>query len=398
MAAAAPALPPENATYVAPVPTTADATAATLPPLDQLLAPIALYPDPLVSLILPASTYPDQVQAAAAFVQGGGDPAQAGAMGWDPSVQGLAYYPTVLAWMAGNQAWTQQLGGAFAGEPAAVMDAIQDLRRRAEAAGTLVTNDQQEVVDDQGEVEIVPAQANEIYVPEYDPAVVYVEQPPGFYVGSLFAWGQPYPAGAWLAFDFDWRRHAVWQGDWYQYRMQHGGWAHPVDFAQARVNVGGSPYSNWRPPHNAPPPPPGARPAFAQPRVMTGAPQPPAGAVRVNAILGARGEHPIPARPAVPHANPSEARSEPPAPNPARAGPPPTEAPRLYQAPREPGGLPPERANQTTYRPESGPNGAEHGRPMESPRPDNAAPRKPAPKSKEDETKEREEQQREPRP
>jgi hypothetical protein len=289
------------------VPIVASAQDAALPPLDQLLAPVALYPDPLISLILPASTLPDQVSAAASFLQGGGDPSQGAALGWDASIQGLAHYPSVLEWMSENSAWTEQLGGAFASQPGDVMDAVQDLRRRAQAAGTLMSNEQQQVVVYENSIEILPQQSSVIYVPEYDPAVVYVEQPAGFYGGPLFAWSQPYPAGAWLSFDFDWRSHAVWQGDWYDYRMNHGGWGRPVDFAQVHASIRNS--SNWRPPHNAPPAPPqlthggsgswwsgGGQPKFAQPRTMTGTPPPRAGSQRANLPIAPSGERPAPAR------------------------------------------------------------------------------------------------------
>lgn len=278
-----------------------------MPPLDELLAPIALYPDPLISLILPAATFPSEIRDAAGFLQGGGDPSQAANNGWDSSVQGLAHYPTVVEWMGSNYAWTEQLGGAFASQPAAVMDAIQDLRRRAQAAGALVNSQQQQVIVYQNTIEIVPQQPDEIYVPLYDPEVVYVQQPGGFYSGSYFAWSSPYPAGIWLTFDFDWRRHAVWHGDWYDYRRQHGGWAHPIDYTQVTVN--NHYYSSWHPPQNAPPPPPqlahrgasasvsvAAHASFAQPRVMTGTPHPPANAVRLNASAAARGVHPAPLR------------------------------------------------------------------------------------------------------
>jgi hypothetical protein len=292
---------------------------ATLPPLDQLLAPVALYPDPLVSLILPAATYPDQVQQAANFIQGGGSPSQIGNMNWDSSVQGLAHYPAVLEWMGANYDWTLQMGGAFANQPDAVMDAVQDLRRRALAAGTLVSNRRQRVINYENTVQIVPEQAQMIYVPQYDPSVVYVAQPAGFNSEPLFAWSQPYPAGVWLTFDFDWSNHGVYQGDWYDYHMQHGGWAQPVNYTQFRENGGtGNPgYRGWHAPRNAPPAPPqlsvgvsvgsvGVQARFAQPAVMRGTPRPPANAVRVNSLVAGRNEHPVTANPASPRGSPAQ--------------------------------------------------------------------------------------------
>jgi hypothetical protein len=208
------------------------------------------------------------VQNADYFLQHGGDPSQAAAMPWDASIQGLIHYPDVLDWMNANIDWTRQLGGAFAAEPAAVMDAIQDLRRRAQAAGSLVNGPQEQVLVDNGTVEILPQQPDVIYVPQYDPAVVYVQQPTGFYPAGFFGWSRAYPAGMWLTYEFDWSRHMVWQGDWYRYRMENGGWTRPIDFAQARTNR-----TAWRPP---PAPPPAFRPqaGYVQPRVMPGTPRP----------------------------------------------------------------------------------------------------------------------------
>jgi hypothetical protein len=426
---------------------------AVLPPLDQLLAPIALYPDPLISLILPAATFPSQVQDAAGFLQGGGDPSQVGNMGWDSSVQGLAHYSDVLAWMNANFDWTQQLGGAFASQPAAVMDAIQDLRRKAQAAGTLVDTPQQQVIVEDDTVSILPGQPNVIYVPQYDPAVVYVMQPPGLYPRSYFAWSQPYPAGAWLSFDFDWRTHAVYQGDWYDYRMQHGGWARPINYAQVQINVtayGGAPmnhgypngrgYAAWHPPHNAPPPPPqlgqrgsgltvsaSVQARFAQPHVMSGTPPPPPGAARANALVVTRGERPPPAQ-----ANARPAPMRPAAPTSRPATPSgPSRAPQP-QATHQAQGSSPQTRIEQQQAPERAREGAnvraEQQAPANPPRPAQAsqeripehaaseanrpaangpashppapaaqkapAPKKPAPKTKEEPDKEREQQPR----
>jgi hypothetical protein len=209
---------------------------ASLPPLDQLLSPIALYPDPLIALILPSATVPADLEAAAQFLNGNGDPGQIDSQPWSDSVKGLAHYPQVLEWMGQNMPWTQQLGSAFAGNPAAVMNAIQDLRARAKAAGTLQSGPQNQVVVDGREIEIEPAQADVIYVPGYDPNVVYFGPPPGYDPGSYYYWGNPYPMGIWLSYDFDWRGHGLWRGDWYDYRREHGGWGRPVAFGSVRFS------------------------------------------------------------------------------------------------------------------------------------------------------------------
>src|SRR5271169_1736929 len=97
--------------------------------LDQLLGPIALYPDPLIAQILPASTLPTQIVLADRYVTGGGDPNQIDQQPWDASVQALARYPEVLKWMDDNLGWTTQLGQAFLNQQPAVMESIQRLRQ-----------------------------------------------------------------------------------------------------------------------------------------------------------------------------------------------------------------------------------------------------------------------------
>ena len=96
--------------------------------LDQLLGPIALYPDPLVAQILPASTLPTQIVLADRYVSGGGDPGAIDQQPWDASVQALARYPEVLKWMDDNLNWTTEVGQAFLNQPQDVMDSIQRLR------------------------------------------------------------------------------------------------------------------------------------------------------------------------------------------------------------------------------------------------------------------------------
>jgi hypothetical protein len=192
--------------------------------LDQLLGPVALYPDPLIALILPASALPSDVVAAANYLQSGGDPGQIAYQGWDESVKGLAHYPQVVEWMAQNLGWTQSVGAAFANEPGAVLQAVQQLRAEARASGALVDTPQQRVVlDDGGQIEILPAQAEAIYVPVYDPAIVYVSGRYDFGSTSYITYGAPYPVGAWLSFGFDWRGGSVWVGDWHSWH-DGGGW------------------------------------------------------------------------------------------------------------------------------------------------------------------------------
>jgi hypothetical protein len=147
--------------------------------LDQLLAPIALYPDPLLSQILVAATYPLETVQAARFVRANpsinGD-ALAQAMqtqSWDPSVKALTQFPSVLLMMDDKLDWTQKLGDAFLAQQAAVMDTVQALRARAQAAGTLKSTEQQNVVAQDGAIDIDPYTPNTVYVPYYNPTVVY---------------------------------------------------------------------------------------------------------------------------------------------------------------------------------------------------------------------------------
>jgi hypothetical protein len=175
--------------------------------LDQLLGPIALYPDALIALILPASTASSDVVLAARYLRDGGDVDQVENQPWDESVQALARYPDIVKWMDENLAWTQQLGEAFAAQPAEIMNAVQRLRARAQAAGTLVTTPQQNVVVEQNTISILPAQPDVIYIPYYDPEVVYVSRPA--YYTTRVHFGPSYRTGFWLSYNLDWGARRV---------------------------------------------------------------------------------------------------------------------------------------------------------------------------------------------
>ncbi|HMK22141.1 MAG TPA: DUF3300 domain-containing protein, partial [Terriglobales bacterium] len=126
--------------------------------LDQMLAPIALYPDPLLSQILMAATYPLEIVEAARWVAAnpglqGDDAVRAVvAQSWDPSVKSLVAFPQILALMDQRLDWTQRLGNAFLAQQAQVMDTVQALRRRAESAGNLRSSDQMQVEDQGGSI------------------------------------------------------------------------------------------------------------------------------------------------------------------------------------------------------------------------------------------------------
>ena len=187
--------------------------------LDSLVAPIALYSDPLLAQTLAASTYPLEVIQLQQWMDRNKnlkDKALADAVAkqpWDPSVQALAAYPDVIQRMAGNIQWTTDLGNAFLAQQSDVMDAVQRMRGKAESKGTLKTSAQQNVQTKTVEggkqvVVIEPAQPDVVYVPSYDPEVVYGAPPPaypyypytypGYYPGMGLAWGAGgFALGAW---------------------------------------------------------------------------------------------------------------------------------------------------------------------------------------------------------
>jgi Protein of unknown function (DUF3300) len=151
------------------------------PQLDQMLAPIALYPDDLLGQVVIAAGYPLEVVDADRWLEDSNNAALRGddlsaALGqesWDPSVKSLVQFPQVLHMMDAQLDWTETLGEAFIADPSAVMDSIQRLRRQAQAAGKLHSNAQQAVSDQDGQITIEPAAAQTVYVPDYEPNVVY---------------------------------------------------------------------------------------------------------------------------------------------------------------------------------------------------------------------------------
>lgn len=214
--------------------------------LDQLLGPIALYPDALIALILPAATAPTDVVLAARYLKDHpNDFSQVESRAWDDSVKSLAHYPEVMQWMDENLTWTKQLGEAFVDEPAEVMKAIQRLRAQARAAGTLVDTPQQQVLAESDVLRIVPTQPEIIYVPRYDPAMIYGYSP-YYYSQPLMTFGLGFAVGPWLAYDFDWRHRAIWVGNRHRAWRGHD-WRRPVvPFQPGMFNP--SVARPWRPP------------------------------------------------------------------------------------------------------------------------------------------------------
>src|ERR1700751_898611 len=147
--------------------------------LQQLVAPIALYPDSLVAQILAATTFPAEVVEADRWLQAhpdlkGDDLAKAvDQESWDPSVKALTAFPTVLGNMDKNISWTSSLGDAYYNQQQDVMDAIQVMRQKAQSAGNLKSTDQQTVQTQGSTIMIQPANPQIVYVPAYNPWIVY---------------------------------------------------------------------------------------------------------------------------------------------------------------------------------------------------------------------------------
>jgi uncharacterized membrane protein YgcG len=175
-------------------------TQQTADQLQQLVAPIALYPDSLVAQVLAASTFPAEIVEADRWVQANPDlkgDALAQAVdqqSWDPSVKALTAFPTVLGNMDKNISWTSSLGDAYYNQEQGVMDAIQVMRQKAQQAGNLKDTPQQTVQTQGSDIVIQPAQPDVVYVPAYDPWLVYgypVVAWPGWYPYPGIWWGGP---------------------------------------------------------------------------------------------------------------------------------------------------------------------------------------------------------------
>ena len=208
--------------------------------LQQAVAPVALYPDALLAQTLVASTYPQVVVAAAEWLRAGGDPAQVDYQPWDDSVKGLVHDPDALYLLADNYDWMNELGTAFLNQRADTMAAVQSVRNRAYSNGELTSNSYQNVVVEDRVIQIVPANPQVIYVPVYQPQVIFEERPVYAESASFISFGAGIEVGTWLRHDCDWHDDDVYVGNWGSHRPW---WEHP-DFDHGRqVNV----YLNNRP-------------------------------------------------------------------------------------------------------------------------------------------------------
>jgi hypothetical protein len=198
--------------------------------LQELVAPIALYPDKLIAQILAAATYPDQIVEAGKWMEEHKDrqpdwlAKEANKQHWDDSVKALTQFPAVLANMNQNLAWTSELGDAYVNQQQAVSQAIQVMRQRAQKAGNLQTTPQETVSNQGSAIVIQPAAPDVVYVPQYDPWLVYGDPLavfPGWYPyaglyldGPGIGFGMGFGIGLFGGFGWGWGN---WGYDW------HGG-------------------------------------------------------------------------------------------------------------------------------------------------------------------------------
>lgn len=205
--------------------------------LDQMLAPIALYPDSLLAQVLMAATYPADVVEAAKWSKANTDQQGDAAVTavedqpWDPSVKSLVAFPQILATMEQDPDWVQNVGDAFLAQPDAVMDSVQRLRAAAHKAGNLETTEQQKVVVEeatqtqQSVIVIEPAEPQVVYVPTYNPTVVYgtwwyphyppyyLPPPPGYVFGTALVSGIAFGIGIGIT-------NSLWGGcNWHSHRV-----------------------------------------------------------------------------------------------------------------------------------------------------------------------------------
>ena len=198
--------------------------------LGRLVAPIALYPDALVAQILSAATFPTQITNAEDFLNShpglSADDLgkQVDQQQWDPSVKALTQYPSVLANLSKNLGWTSELGDAYFNQHDDVMKAVQEMRKQAKKAGNLKTTTQLNVHEDEGQIDIDPVDTNVVYVPAYDPWVVYgypiapwpywVQVPGIWWGGPGLYFGIGFPIAPFFGFGWGWN---AWGVDWYHH-------------------------------------------------------------------------------------------------------------------------------------------------------------------------------------
>jgi Protein of unknown function (DUF3300) len=196
--------------------------------LQQLVAPIALYPDALVAQILAAATYPAEIVEADRWMQSHSNlkgeelAKEVDKQSWDPSVKALAQFPSVLENMDKNLSWTSSLGDAYANQQQDVTDAVQTLREQAHKNGHLESNEQEKVTTQGNTIVVEPANPEVVYVPQYDPWLVYgypivaypgwYPEPGLFFAGVGIGFGIGFGVGFFGGFGWGWNH---WGYDWH---------------------------------------------------------------------------------------------------------------------------------------------------------------------------------------
>ena len=255
--------------------------------LQQLVAPIALYPDALVAQILAASTYPTQIVEADRWIESHSDlkgeklAKEVDKQPWDPSVKALAQFPSVLENLDKNLSWTSSVGDAYANDPQGVTDAVQTMRQQARNAGNLKSTEQENVTDQDGTIDIEPANPDVVYVPAYDPWLAYgapiVAYPgwypvPGIFLGGVgigfgIGFGVGYFGGfgwGWGHWGYDWHgRRAIYNHNTYvshsrtivnrnnfnRGNLSHGNFNHGNAFHGSNSRVAGGSFHGSSAPH-----------------------------------------------------------------------------------------------------------------------------------------------------
>src|ERR1700730_16471466 len=229
--------------------------------LQQLVAPIALYPDALVAQILAASTYPTEIVEADRWIERHSDlkgeklAKEVDKQDWDPSVKALAQFPSVLENMDKNLSWTSSLGEAYANGPEDVTSAVQEMRQQAQKAGHLNSNEQERVTTQGSTIVIEPAAPAVVYVPAYDPWLVYggpiVAYPgwypvPGIFWGGVgLSFGLGFGIGYFGGFGWGWGH---WGYDWHDRRAffdHHAYISHSRDFGHDGFHHGDFNHGNF---------------------------------------------------------------------------------------------------------------------------------------------------------
>jgi hypothetical protein len=212
--------------------------------LEELIGPVALYPDDLLAIILPASTYPLQIVQAARFLEDlEKDSSLKPDDDWDDSVVALTNYPEVVEMMSEDLDWTWRLGEAVVAQQTDVITAIETFRDRAYAAGNLKSDDFQKVSEEDGTIHITPVEEDVIYVPYYEPERVVVYQPRPvyyYYPRSYPVYYYPYPAGYAFNYGYFWGVTTAFSIGWhshYLHTWHHSYYGHPY--------YGRHYYNNW---------------------------------------------------------------------------------------------------------------------------------------------------------